>query len=247
MIRMLLLLVVVSGLLGCNDDGERPEQLLKLRALGVAAQPTVITPSTDSVPSVARLTFYAAVPEGQEVATEVFEDLPAFNSLPLSQLQLDDTTITYTDLAKIRLYEVSGTFVAPTADTLAKGIGGVLRLRYSVRLTSGDEEEKVVGDVLMVAADSAEAQWTAPVLSFEEPTETSITAGKDNAVKASVTDVNDERVKVGWFVTSGKVENRRARATKWQEPSAGEQTVIVTARGIRSRGFALTHKVVSAN
>ena len=61
----------------------------------------------------------------------------------------------------------------------------------------------------------------------------------DQILSGTITKPQPENVKVSWFVSSGKVTNRRAKETKWAPEKTGPQTVIMTARGMKSGSFAV--------
>ena len=52
--------------------------------------------------------------------------------------------------------------------------------------------------------------------------------------------VDGETIRIGWYVPAGKIKNRTARSTEWEEAGVGPQTLIVTARG-RESGVHARH------
>ncbi|NBQ54495.1 MAG: hypothetical protein EBU49_13095 [Proteobacteria bacterium] len=92
----------------------------------------------------------------------------------------------------------------------------------------------------MHPAGSEESAYQAVSVSVAEPVaNATIGAGPDQVLSGTVIKPQSENVKVSWFVSSGKVTNRRAKETKWEPQSSGTQTVIMTARGMKSGSFAL--------
>ena len=58
-------------------------------------------------------------------------------------------------------------------------------------------------------------------------------------VKASITNPQNEAVRVGWLVSGGEVINRRDADTVWEVPGPGEYTLVYTVRGQISRTAAI--------
>ena len=221
--------------LGCRNEDDPQEKISKLRALGVGSLPTIAT--TGAAAGAVELTIYAAVPKGKTVAFESFADTEAKFSLP-QLVKISDATAAYTEYAAFRLFAVKATMVVPPAETLKLQKDQSARLRYGIKLTSDDEEEKVVGDVLVFSQGADQASWKAPSAEIESPGG-SVPPGQEVDLKGKITKNQEERIKVGWFVSTGSVKNRRAISTAWESPDAGDQTLILTVRGTESRGFGI--------
>ena len=236
-VGMLLLgAMVVSG---CDDDAERPEKITKLRAIGVSASRTAVEPSTAETPQVVTLTFLAAVPKGETVTAEAFRDEDSQYAIPLPVTIQQETAATNTTYAGLDIFSVSGTLVAPSAATPIPADPGFVALRYGIRLVAGAESETIVGNVILVPPGATQLSWAPLSVDVSAPTAGAVvSAGGESDLVATTVKGTEENVRVGWYVSSGKVKNRRARETKWEEPGQGTHTVIVTARGLRTGAFA---------
>jgi hypothetical protein len=148
----------------------------------------------------------------------------------------------YQDLAGMRLYQVQATIAIPTIEQLPiLPDPGFARLRYGMRLTSGAEEEMIVGNVLVYPAGAAELAWTVQTVDVMAPTAGAVVSGEEVEMKGVINKTIDENIRVGWFVTDGRLKNRRAKDTEWQtdDAKAGAATVIFTTRGLKSGAFAM--------
>jgi hypothetical protein len=121
---------------------------------------------------------------------------------------------------------------------LTQGAGKLLRVRYGFLVQSGSEEEKVVGDVVMLAPGEPELSWSAPTAQIENPADGATIPNGDFELNANVSNPNQESIKLGWYVSSGEIDNRRAKAASWKEFASGPQTIILTVRGKKSRTFS---------
>lgn len=230
--------LLAFGSIACDEEEDRYEHLKKLRAFGVASNPVIATPSTAAAPQVMTLTFHAAVPLGEEITAEPFVDEQARFAQTV-ELTLVPGSETYTDYAAFRLYSVQATAPVPTADLVViPPEPGFLRVRYGLKLTSGSEEEKIVGNFLLYPAGAPEASWTAPTVDIITPAAGTPASGDDQELKAEITNPIGEDMRVGWFVSDGNVKNRRAKDTEWETPDAGPHTILVTIRGTKSGSFA---------
>ena len=225
----------------CRSDDNPQEKITKLRAVGVSSTPAVA--SSGSAATSAELTFYAAVPLGKTVGYEAFIDPQAKYSLAELVVPIAASE-TYKDYLGFRLYSLKATLLVPALTSLRLQEGQSQRLRYGVRFFSEDEEEKVVGDVLVFPQEAEQTKWVAPSLEIAAPID-SVPHDSDSDLKATLTKSQNEKVKIGWFVSGGTVKNRRAVETQWSAPGPGNHTVIVTAHGSESRSFAISVKDVT--
>lgn len=232
---LLSLLAFMISFAACNnDDEDRFEQLNKLRAIGVSAVPVTVPPSTSlTTPVTTDLTIYAVVPLGETIRVEPYTDLqPAV--LPQLSIVLTPGTEKYVDYAAFRLYSTNAKVVIPSSVPIPPK-PGFARLKYGVVMRSGDEEEKIIGNLLVYPPGSPELSWQAPSAEIAAPTVGSIDDVSAIDLKANLVSPNaGENLRVSWFVSSGKVQNRRAKETKWQDPKAGTQTIMVTVRGLKT-------------
>jgi len=224
---------------GCNEDDEVFEEINKLRAVGVSSAPLFGQPSTGDVPQLVTLTFHAGVPLGGTVTAEPFVDDSARYSFPAPLTIVPGSEI-YQDLAGMRLYQVQATIAIPTAEQLPiLPDPGFARLRYGMRLTSGAEEEMIVGNVLVYPSGAPQLAWAVQTVDVAVPTAGAVVSGDEVEMKGVINKTIDENIRVGWFVTAGRLKNRRAKDTEWQTEAAGGATVIFTTRGLKSGAFAM--------
>jgi hypothetical protein len=139
----------------------------------------------------------------------------------------------YVDYAAFRLYSVNAKVVIPAAVPIPPK-PGFSRLKYGVVLRSGEEEEKVVGNLLVYPPGSPELSWQAPSGEIVTPTTGSVESGSIDLKANLVSPNTGESLRVSWYVSSGKVQNRRAKQTKWQDPKTGTQTILMTVRGLKT-------------
>jgi hypothetical protein len=232
----------------CGGEDDRQERLEKLRALGVGASPLVSSPSTDpAAPKMVELTVFAAVPPGQTVQVEPFVDKssPLLVQIPADQVAIAPASATYEEHPNLRLYTVHAKVPVPPAAAFATR-GGAGQVRYGFLLTSGDEQEEIVGNFLVVPDGSPELAWKDPKADLVTPALGAAVPNNGRTdLAATLDNPNDEDLKVGWFIDAGKIVNRRAHDTTWKTPDAGAHTLIVTVHGKKSRGFGLTVRDVT--
>ncbi len=86
--HIFFLFFAIFSLFGCGpQDGERQEQLTKLRALGVKAQKPVLAPGETG-----KLTFYLALPLGKQASFITFIDRESLYSLPIQDLEISENS-----------------------------------------------------------------------------------------------------------------------------------------------------------
>lgn len=229
------LVLVSSSLTGCGGDEERYEDIKKLRAFGASTLPVISEPSTEAAPRMLTITVFAAVPLGETVTAEPYDD----ERSPTLSLPVTITGGgTYTDYSTFRVFSVQATQAVPAAfifDT-PRGKQPFARLRYGIRLVSGSESENVVGNSLIYPAGSAELARVAPTVAITKPALVDVSGTED--LEGAVTDSAEENMRIGWFASDGEIKNRRAKITEWATPSAGPATLILTARGMKTGAFA---------
>ena len=229
-------------LLSCGGTEDRQENLFKLRGLGAVSNPLVSLPTTDpAAPRKVELRVYAALPIGETATIEPFEDEPSSfaTGLTVNDIVIDTASLAYQSYPGFQIMSFTASLNVPVAQKFlrTKGAGQV---RYGFLIKSGSEVEKLVGNFLVYPEGSPELNWVNPEVTLENPTEgLSLKSDSDVGISAILTDKNDEELKLGWFASGGKVKNRRAKSTSWETPGVGEHTIIFTARGKKSRGFAM--------
>lgn len=239
-LNFIILVLAASNLASCSEEEDRQETISKLRALGVEQSPVVAKPG-DTV----TLTFYMAGPPKLAPAATPVTDAAARYSDPILVTPIDPAT-QEVEVGPVSLYSFKATYVVPSDDkTLSRlGAKGLLKTRYAVKFvaTNGDQET-IVGDSLIYPLGSPQLLWTSPTISITKPG-TSVSTGKID-LEGSITSTGSESNKVAWFVSSGKLKNRKARTTQWEEASKGSQAIFFTVRGAKSGAFAIKSQVIS--
>jgi hypothetical protein len=229
-------------LFACGEEDDRQENLLKLRGIGAVSNPLVSVPSVDpAAPLKVELTVYTALPIGETATVEAFEDefSPYVANLSVSDIAVDTGSLIYQSYPGFQIMTFKATLNVPIAQRF-KRTNGAGQAKYGFLIKSGSEVEKLVGTFLVYPEGSPELSYTNPEVNLVTPTEgLSLKSAIDVNMTAELTDKNDEDLKLGWFASGGKVKNRRAKSTSWETPGVGEHTVIFTARGRKSRGFAM--------
>lgn len=237
--RKIILCLSLKFVLACNADDDPFERIQKLRALGVSSNPLGLTPAGQPGQKFT-LTVYAAVPLGQSITLEpALDDVSKFaQAVPVSVVSGSES---YKDYAQLRLFQGQFALEVPPipVETIPESTG-FLPLRYALMLRSGDEEEKIVGNVLLYPPDSPKLQWKAPTAEITAPLPgEGIADSKKIDLKANVVNPNDgDILRLAWFVSSGNVRNRRARETVWEKADGGTQSIILTVRGLKSGAMA---------
>lgn len=250
--KSILALAMLTSLVACGDDSARPEVLDKLRVLGVGALPIASAPAPAGTTQNVTLTIHAVVPLGETVTVGTFDDekSPLMYNVPASEITVTQPQAgDYTDMDDFRLVSATATVPVPSEavfDLFPNNDKGV-RVRYGLTVIGTKKTEYVVGSFMTYKAGSSELNWQVPTVDIENPTnqEDVTIPEKGLEVVGKVTNPNDEDTKVGWFVSSGEIENRRAYTTKWRKAKDGKQALILTAHGKKSKAFTL--KVIEVN
>lgn len=239
-----LIALLAATLIACDEPDEVFEKVDKLRAFGISTTPLVSEPSTPAAPKAFVLTFFVALPKGDTISSaESFLD-GASRFAPPVLMTVDPASIVVEPHAAFDIASIKASIAVPPAElTPFAPDAGFARLRYGLRITSGGEEEKIVGTVLVYPPGAPELAWNAtpPATDISAPA-ANAAVGDDEALVGAIANPIGETMRVAWYVSSGTLLNRRARETKWKEPDGGPQTVIFTARGSKSGAFS--YKVV---
>jgi len=238
---------------GCSDGEEdRQERVTTLRTFGMSSSPLIPAPTTDSAnPSRAIVTIHAAVPLGATASIAAFQDSGSTGGafpVPLTDINVEAGSEQYTDYNSFRLFTARASIKIPPAILLARGEFKGAQIRYGLTITSGAEHENVVANIGVFPAGSPESTWENPSAEISSLSEGLAIAPSDD-IDLIVVPGNEvaEDIKIGWFVSSGEVTNRRAAQTKWKLEDKGPQTVAVSVRGAKSHGFALKVINVTGN
>jgi len=231
--------IIIVAISSCSDEGERPEKINKLRAIGVEQSPVAAKPG-DTV----QLTFYLAGPSQMVLTPRVLIDSNARYGTPVSVTPLDQN-VSENVVGPLSLYSYKATVSVPNDASTGVRLAaqGYVRLRYNVAFSQGTDEESIVGDTIVYAPNSPQLNWTAPTIAITKPAPTASagTVELDGNIDASGTESN----RVSWFVSGGKVKNRRAKTTSWQDAPKGSQAIFMTVRGTKTGAFALQSLAVT--
>jgi hypothetical protein len=237
--RNLILFLSLSVIFACNGQDDPFERIQKLRALGVGSNPLALTPQAESEQKFT-LTVYAAVPLGQSITLEPSLD-EGSKFAQVVTVSVIAGSESYKDYGQLRLFQGQFSLVVPPipVESIPKDTG-FLPLRYALVLRSGDEEEKIVGNVLLYPPDSPKLLWKTPTAEITSPQSgEGLVNSKKIELKANLINPNEgDNLRVSWFVSSGNVINRRARETVWEKADGGTQSIILTVRGLKSGAMA---------
>lgn len=227
---------------GCNDEMDRQETITKLRALGVDQSPVIAKPG-DTV----SLTFYLAGPSSLVLNPTPLVDKLSRYGKPILVTPIDAAP-TESIVGPISVYSFRASFIAPndTATLASIQTKDYARVRYNVKFQSptGDEES-IVGDTLIYAPGSPQLTWATPAIEIVKPTQNASAGEVD--LEGSINSTGSESNRVAWFVSAGKIKNRKSRSTVWEEAPTGGQAVIFTVRGAKSGAFALKSQAITVN
>ena len=231
--------VVFTSCGGNKDDP--PEEINKLRALGVSSSKLTTIPSATLPLESITLTVHAAAPKGTKISVNTFVDKAAANAFPIETTLVPASESYDTQYESIDLFTANIAFAVPPATVLKFRPGArFISLRYGIELVAGSETEKIVGSIPIYEPGSPEIDGWKPLnIGISKPL-VGATFGDDSEqeIEANLEKATDENVRVSWFVTGGLVKNRRAKTTKWQTPSkTGKHVIIATARGLRTGSF----------
>ncbi|MDD9950559.1 MAG: hypothetical protein OXT67_03245 [Zetaproteobacteria bacterium] len=219
----------------CSEEVNPFERITDLRPLGIVADQPIVASATT-----VNLEIVVALPIGQNIDSIAQYDDPEANpSLKLSP-ELSSTEGTYEEFGPLKIYTHTAQVAIPTlgATTLAQ-FGGVVRLSYGFLIVSAGKTEKVIGEIRYLADSSTLAAWSSPRVTIEEATGEA-DGNESKKLVGTLDQSNDERTKISWYVSSGRIKNRQAPETTWTEADAGLQTVILAAYAVDSRFFTYT-------
>ena len=234
---MAMLPIVCSS---CRDDGERQETVTKLRALGVSQSPVNAKPG-----ETVELTYFLAAPPSANITALPAVDDNARYSLPVIATPID-SGVTETNYGALSLYSYKANIVIPSgsAITVPLNLRGFARVRSNIEFSTGNgDSEDIVSDTIVYGDGSPQLNWTAPTVDIIKPS-ASAAAGKLE-VEGSIASSGNETHRIAWFVSSGKIKNRRAKVSTWEDASTGSQTLFFTVRGSKSGVFGI--KAINVN
>jgi len=238
------------ALVSCGGSQEdRPEEIKKLRALGVTSSKLTAAPSAALPLDTVTLTIHAAAPKGTQIAVTTFTDAGSSLAVPVETTVVPGSETYDTQYESLDLYSAAVLLAVPPATALKLPPGKrFISLRYGIELTAGAESERIVGSIPIYEPGSPEIDsWKPMEVAITKPAANgSFSEEADEDLEATITKNTEENVRVGWYVTGGLVKNRRAKSTSWETPSAkGKHLVIFTARGLNTGAFAMKTTQVS--
>jgi hypothetical protein len=225
----------ILALVACGNEVDRQETVTKLRTLGVAQTPVNAKPG-DTV----QLTYYLAGPSGLSITPSLMKDPSSAYGVAVLPTAVS-TSVLETNYGSLSLYSYQAAVQIPSDNQVmiaTMAAYGYARVRSMASfLTPTGDREDVVSDSLTYPAGSPALSWISPTLSIVSPASTA-TSG-NLALEGSIEGATSETMRIAWFVSTGKVKNRRSKTTSWEEAAAGAQTVFFTARGSKSGAFAI--------
>ncbi len=226
--------------ISCGDSTDRPEDINKIRGLGLNSVPLVNSPSNSSKIKTVDLTVYFAAPKEEIYTIEKFTDQSTSSAFLLNQSNYDI-------VANSQKIEKHSAFNIISFQAIAKipteqelpAVGGKVRVGF--KIIGSKNTEIFIGDFLVVPESNTKLlNSKVPSISLTNPiTGTILQNNSIINVKATPNNVNEEDLIVGWFVSSGEITNRRSINTYWETKNSGQNTLIVTLRGKKSLGFAM--------
>ncbi|MBP9706927.1 MAG: hypothetical protein KBD78_04735 [Oligoflexales bacterium] len=248
--RIFIFLLTLSTIhIACSDDEERFEQISKLRTLGVKSNKVASAPSTVSTEETVSLEIVVSFPNGviNELSAVPFvEENSSTLALPVL-LELSETAISEESFGPLTIATITANLKVPTFDFSNAPINK-LSLRYGLEvLAENGDKERIVGNYVIYPPNSNELSWQAPNIVITAPNSANFSgSGADKVtISAELRERQiEESYRIGWFASAGKIKNRRALNSDWEELAGiREKTLIVTARG-RSSG-AFTYQALS--
>lgn len=238
--------------LACSNMDSRPERAEKLKPILVE----VNAPATAGDPfqpplwgQEVRLAFHFIAPPGTEpftAALEAPQQKPLTLPLPVEAGQLDGA-VEVNELPGLQHSIVRARFRVPSAGELSALDSNVeaapfLRFQYQLRVSDSSRELPIAGDFVAYRdANVPGASWNFQGSEITEPSSANVDASKLD-IAATVKNQQAEPLRVAWFVSDGKIKNRRASVTEWEAPGPGAYTLIFTVRGKQSRTGTLAIK-----
>ncbi len=249
--KSLLAFLTVAHLLGCSNMDSRPERADKLKPILVEVNPA--TSGAFQAPlwgDEVRLDFHFIAPPLTPAftASGVPARLKAL-TVPVPPARISAPT-DVAELPGLQHSVVHATVKVPTLAELqsidpALAELPFLRFQYELLIEGAERSLPISGDFLAYRdASVPEAAWNFQGSSIVQPASTS-PGGTTIDIEAAIKNEQNEPLRVAWFVSDGKIKNRRASSTEWEAPGAGDYTLIFTVRGKQSRSATLLIKTVT--
>lgn len=242
--------IISVAALACSEMDSRPERAEKLKPILVEVNP----PVSEGAPfepaligNEVRLAFHFIAPprtQGFTATPEMAGPKPLTVPAPLPEL---DGPVVVSELPGLQHSIVKTKVLLPGLAELeaidpALAAAPFIRFQYQLRLSHEGRDLPLAGDFVAYRdASVPEASWNFQGSRITQP-ESSNSRGNKVEIAAEVVNQQGEPLRVAWFVSDGKIENRRASSTEWEAPGPGEYTLIFTVRGKQSRTGTLAIK-----
>ncbi|NRA63183.1 MAG: hypothetical protein HRU19_01800 [Pseudobacteriovorax sp.] len=249
MIRRILRVTNLSFLLffglalsSCDDIESTPELVDKLRAVGVAQDSlTYVSPEDGAAAVTATLTFVLVTPNGAgpiesgaaEKTDTTFRELTFAADQPAAEVYADFTLHRF--VATTTIPSQSELEFSPLDGTAYFDVGWRFSIGSDVELFQSRIKVYQSGERIDPTISGEENQPLG--ISILNPTENlSVPAGTVTLSAELSNDVEDN-YRISWLVGVGSIERIRTIETDWEGVAAGNRTVMVVVRGLRSNAF----------
>jgi len=249
--RTLSLIGFMTLLLACSDPKTRPETADKLKPMLV-----LVNPPTDAGNFEQPLNASSRQPPvaGDEVQLQFHfvgpADMSALSltpgepelrplTLPITNWTVDAPSVgNFPGLQHVTITARANLPSAVELSTLwpAFNTEGFARLRYTLVVSDGTRDLPLAGD-FVVYRDTTVAGANQSLFgsSIDYPVANENVSDTKLTIASTLSNAQDEPVKIGWYVSAGEIKNRRASTTEWELPGSGDYTLIFTVRGKESR------------
>ncbi|MBC61579.1 MAG: hypothetical protein CMP11_03905 [Zetaproteobacteria bacterium] len=246
--------LVLLNFISCGEEEERPEQLDRLRVIGVKTNPPVII--FDDLSSITdfELEALVSVPKDDEIIDQInFVDdsflftqtidivwnepvfLEEFSNLNLylikGKIDLDSLQDNqqYPDLNNDKLEEISSYI-----------------FRYGLEVKTQNDNEIVVGNFIVSLTENEYQNQSFNIDITNPIDESDYNKEEEIEIKMNLEKSVEEEVKVIWFTSEGKIENPRSKETLLTTGTGeGKHLVLVGTYG--KFGYLFNYDFVSIN
>lgn len=251
----------MTFLLACSDPKTRPETADKLKPMLVLVNPPSdagtfeqpLNPGSRQPPLAGedvQLQFHFVGPVDMSALTLTPAE-PELRplTLPITNWIIDAPTVG--NFPGLQHVIITARASLPSAGELGAlwplfNTEGFVRLRYTMVASDGTRELALAGDFVVyrdATVDGASQSLFGSAIDYplanEKVSDTKLT------IASTLSNAQDEPVKIGWYVSAGEIKNRRASTTEWELPGSGDYTLILTVRGKESRNGDIQIRRVS--
>jgi hypothetical protein len=235
--RYLINCLIVLALSGCGNGSFQAEQIHKTRPIGMATNPISLSPATTA----ATLTLHVASPLGTTLNFSS-TSLTYITALGIPQeIATTNSFATATDYNDLSHHQGILSFDVPGTDAISPSSEVSIPLLYTITISDGTAKIVVKGKTLVYGEGHPALAFKAHTLTIDNPVDTVPNNEKFN-LAATITKGQEERIKAGWLVPNGKIQNRRDITTVWQPDTKGASTIILSIRGKDSQAMAVVFR-----